>query len=74
MLLISEISIRDEHQREQEEIGAETLSCTRHSQESHTCVAINEIYRKQQEAAKSKRAAINAVLLEGTKVDTRSYT
>ena len=39
-------------------------------EERHTCVAINEICRKQQEAAKSKRAAINAVLLEGNKVNS----
>ena len=96
MLTISEVINRDE----QQEIEAETLSCTRHEdaistfycetcgefccitcmasvhkkEEGHTCVVINEIYRKQQEAAKSKREAINEALLEGTKVDSLSYT
>ena len=88
-LSISEIINRDE----QQEIGAETLSCTQHkdaipkfycetceqlicmkcvasvhTKPGHTCVAIHEIFRKQQEAVKSKYATINAMKLEGNKV------
>ena len=37
--------------------------------EGHSCVTIQEIYRKQQDAAKSNCEAIDAVLLEGNKVD-----
>ena len=94
MLSISEIINRDE----QQEIGAETLSCTQHkdaipkfycetckelicmkcvafvhAKPGHTCVAIHEIFRKQQEAVKSKYATINAMKLEGTKVGTWFY-
>ena len=91
MLSISEVINCDE----QQEIGAETLSCTQHkdaipkfycetckelicmkcvasvhTKPGHTCVAIHEIFRKQQEAVKSKYATINAMKLEGTKVST----
>ena len=94
MLSISEIINRDE----QQEIGAETLSCTQHkdaipkfycetcnelicmkcvasvhTKPGHTCVAIHEIFRKQQEAVKSKYSTINAMKLEGTKVGTWLY-
>ena len=94
MLSISEIINRDE----QQEIGAETLSCTQHkdaipkfycetceqlicmkcvasvhTKPGHTCVAIHEIFRKQQEAVKSKYATINAMKLEGTKVGIWFY-
>ena len=89
MLSISEIINRDE----QQEIGAETLSCaqhkdtipkfycetckklicikcvaTVHTKPGHTCIAIHDIWRKQQDAVKSKCATINAMKLEGTKV------
>ena len=91
MLSISEIVNRDE----QQEIGAEALSCTQHkntipkfycescnelicmkcvasihTKPSHTCVAIHEIFRKQQDAVRSKYATINAMKLEGTEVNT----
>ena len=94
MLSISEIINRDE----QQEIGAETLSCTQHKdaipkfycetckelicmkcvasvhrKPGHTCVPIHEIFRKQQEAVKSKYATINAMKLEGTEVGTWFY-
>ena len=94
MLSISEVINRDE----QQEIGAETLSCTQHkdaipkfycetckelicmkcvasvhTKHGHTCVAIHEIFRKQQEAVKSKYATINAMKLQGTKVSTWFY-
>ena len=94
MLSISEIINRDE----QQEIGAETPSCTQHkdaipkfycetckelicmkcvasvhTKPGHTCVAIHEIFRKQQEAVKSKYSTINAMKLEGTKVGTWFY-
>ena len=39
-----------------------------HTKPGHTCVAIHEIFRKQQDAVKSKCATINAMKLEGTKV------
>ena len=39
-----------------------------HTKPGHTCVAIYEIFRKQQEAVKSKHATINAMKLEGNKV------
>ena len=89
ILSISEIINRDE----QQEIGAETLSCTQHkdatskfycetckqlicmkcvasvhTKPGHTCVAIQEIFRKQQEAVKSKYAIINAMKMEGNTV------
>ena len=92
MLTISEIINRDE----QQEIGAETLTCTQHkdaipkfycetckelsctkclasvhTKPGHTCVAIYEIFRRQQDAVKSKCATIDAMKLEGTKVGTR---
>ena len=92
MLSISEMINRDE----QQEIGAEALSCTQHkdaipkfycetckesicikclasvhTRPSHTCVAIHQIFRKQQDAMKSKCATINAMKLEGTKVGDR---
>ena len=94
MLSISEIINRDE----QQEIGAETLSCTQHkdaipkfycetceqlicmkclasvhTKPGHACVAIHEIFQKQQEAVKSKYATINAMKLEGTKVGKWFY-
>ena len=90
MLSISEIINRDE----QQEIGAETLSCTQHNdaipkfycetckelicikclasghtKPGHTCVAIHEIFGKQQDAVKSKCVTINAMKLEGTMVN-----
>ena len=90
VLSISEIVSRDE----QQEIGAETLSCTRHkdaipkfscetctelicmkcvasvhTKPDHTCVGIHEIFKKQQDAVKLKCATINAMKLEGTKVN-----
>ena len=40
----------------------------------HTCVAVHEMFRKQQEAVKSKCATINAMKLEGTKVDMVKYS
>ena len=89
MLLISEIINRDE----QQEIGAESLSCAQHkdaipkfycetckelicmkcvaavhTKPGHTCVAIHEIFRKQQDAVKSKCETISAMKVEGTKV------
>ena len=94
MLSISEIINRDE----QQEIGAETLSCTQHKdaipkfycetckelicmkcvasvhrKPGHTCVPIHEIFRRQQEAVKSKYSTINAMKLEGTEVGTWFY-
>ena len=39
-----------------------------HTKPGHTCVAIHEVFRKQQDAVKSKCATINAIKLEGTKV------
>ena len=39
-----------------------------HTKPGHTCVAIHEIFRKQQDAVKSKCATINAMKREGTKV------
>ena len=94
LLSISEIINRDE----QQEIGAETLSCFQHKdaiptfycetcevlicmkciasvhmKPGHTCVAVHEIFRKQQEAVKSKYATINAMKLEGTKVGKWFY-
>ena len=39
-----------------------------HKKPGHTCVAILEIHRKQQEVVKTKCATINAMLLEGNKV------
>jgi hypothetical protein len=39
-----------------------------HTKPGHTCVAIHETYRKQQDAVKSKCATINAMLQEGNKV------
>ena len=39
-----------------------------HTKPGHTCVAIHEIYRKQQDAVKTKCATINAMLQEGNKV------
>ena len=94
LLSISEIINRDE----QQEIGAETLSCAQHKDaiptfycetckelscikcvasvhtkpEGHSCVTIQDIYRKQQYVAQSKCEAIDAVLEQGNKVD--SYT
>ena len=49
-----------------------------HTKPGHTCVAItevaiHEIFRKQQDAVKSKCASINAMKLEGTKVGTQLY-
>ena len=41
-----------------------------HTKPGHTCIAIHEIFRKQQEAVKSKYATINAMKLQGTKVCT----
>ncbi len=95
VLSISEIINRDE----QQEIGAEKLSCTGHedaipklycetckelicmkcvasvhTKPGHTCVAIHEIYRKQQEVVKTKCATINAMLLEGNKVGRQFNT
>ena len=89
MLSISEIINCDE----QQEIGAETLSCTQHkdaipkfycetckelicmkcmasvhTKPGHTCVAIHEIFRKQQDAVNSKCATVKAMKREGTKV------
>ena len=94
MLSISEIINRDE----QQEVGAQTLSCTQHKdtipkfycetcmelicikcvasvhiKPGHTCIGIHEIFRKQQDVMKSKCAAINAMKLEGTKVDTFTH-
>ena len=94
MLSISEIINRDE----QQEIGAETLSCTQHkdaipkfycetckelirmkcvasvhTKPGHTCVAIHEIFRRQQDAVKSKCATIDAMKLEGIKVGTQFF-
>ena len=44
-----------------------------HKKTCHTCVAIHEIFRKQQESAKSKYATINAAMeRDGTKVGTGS--
>jgi hypothetical protein len=39
-----------------------------HTKPGHTCVAIHEIYRKQQDAVKTKCSTINAMLQEGNKV------
>mgnify|MGYP002803387788 CR=1 FL=1 len=36
-----------------------------HKKPGHTCVAIHEIYQKQQEAVKTKSATINAMLMQG---------
>ena len=48
-----------------------------HKKTSNTCIAIHEIFRKQQdcqESAKSKYATINAAMeLDGTKVGTWFY-
>ena len=44
-----------------------------HTKPGHTCIAIHEIFRKQQEAVKSKYATINAMKQEGTKVGTFFY-
>ena len=44
-----------------------------HTKPGHTCVAIHEIFRKQQDAVKSKCATIDAMKLEGTKVSTQWY-
>ncbi|CAB4025696.1 B-box type zinc finger ncl-1 isoform X1 [Paramuricea clavata] len=38
-----------------------------HTKPGHTCLALHEIYRKQQNAVKSKCATINAMLIEGKK-------
>ena len=89
LLSVSEIINHDE----QQQVGAETLSCTGHKDATpkfycetckelicmkciasihkkpgHTCVALHEIYRKQQDAVKTKCETINAMLLEGEKV------
>ena len=40
---------------------------TVHKKPGHTCVALHEIYQKQQEAVKTKSVTINAMLLEGEK-------
>ena len=45
-----------------------------HKKPGHTCVAILEIYRKQQEVVKTKCATINAMLLEGNKVGRQLNT
>jgi hypothetical protein len=55
------------------------LICTKcvasvHKKPGHTCVAIHEIYRKQQDAVKTKCATINAMLQEGNKVGRHFYT
>ena len=47
---------------------------TVHTKPGHTCVAIHEIYRKQQEVVKTKCATINAMLLEGNKVGRQFNT
>jgi hypothetical protein len=95
LLSIGEIINRDE----QQQIGAEKLSCTQHqdaipkfycetckelicmkcmasvhTKAGHTCVAIHEIYRKQQDDVKSKCATINAMLQEGNKVGRQFCT
>ena len=84
---------------EQQQVGAEALSCTGHKDATpkfycetckelicmkcvasvhkrpgHTCVALHEIYQKQQDAVKTKSATINAMLLEGEKVCGRYNT
>ena len=41
---------------------------TVHPKPGHSCVAIHEIFQKQQNAVKSKCETINAMKLEGTKV------
>ena len=41
---------------------------TVHTKPGHTCVAIYEIWRRQQDAVKSKCTTINTMKLEGTKV------
>jgi hypothetical protein len=45
-----------------------------HTKPGHTCVAIHEIYRKQQDDVKSKCATINAMLQEGNKVGRQFHT
>ena len=47
---------------------------TVHTKPGHTCVAIHEIHRKQQEVVKTKCATINAMLLEGNKVGRQFNT
>ena len=90
LLSVSEIINRDE----QQEIGAEALSCAQHKDtiptfycetckqlscikcvasvhtkpDGHTCVTVQEIHRKLQDAAKSKCEAVDAVLVQGNKV------
>ena len=41
-----------------------------HTKPGHACVAIYEIFRKEQDAVKSKFEIVNALKLEGTKVGT----
>ena len=94
ILSISEIINSDE----QQEVGAETLSCTQHkdaipkfccetcrelicikcvasvhTKPGHTCVAIHDVFRKRQEAVKSKHTTIKAMKLEGTRVSSQLY-
>ena len=89
LMSLSEIINRDE----QQQVGAEALSCTGHKdaipkfycetckelicmkcvasvhkKPGHTCVALHEIYQKQQNAIKTKIETINDMLLEGEKV------
>ena len=42
-----------------------------HTKPGHACIAIYEIFRKQQDAVRLKCATINAMKLEGTRVGTQ---
>ena len=44
-----------------------------HTKPGHACVAIHEIWRRQQDAVKSKCETINAMKREGTKVGSVNY-
>ena len=46
---------------------------TVHTKPGHLCIAIHEIWRRQQDAVKSKCETINAMKLEGTKVGSVNY-
>ena len=56
-----------------EELICMKCVATVHTKPGHSCVAIHEIWRRQQDAVKSKCASINAMKLEGTKVWSVSY-